>query len=220
MQDWVFGCDICQDVCPVNRKAQTASQPIPFPAAMPSSTSTSSGLTERMALLDLLKLLEMSDDEFRGRFAGTPVMRAKRTGMQRNACVALGNLGDEGGCACTGARFAAGGAAGARSCGLGAGANRRRGKREHCCWKPPVPKPTSACWRKSCRRGGRPHPSPLPAGQGISYSANAAGQAAAGPGQGRACGCRSGGGAAGSGSALPEWAGSPCRSGASSFPLR
>ena len=47
-----------------------------------------------MAFLDLIELLEMSDDEFRGRFAGTPVMRAKRTGMRRNACVALGNLGD------------------------------------------------------------------------------------------------------------------------------
>jgi len=94
MGDWVFGCDICQDVCPVNRKARPAGQPIPFPAAMRSSPSTSSGPTEQMAFLDLIELLEMSDDEFRGRFAGTPVMRAKRTGMQRNACVALGNLGD------------------------------------------------------------------------------------------------------------------------------
>ena len=38
----------------------------------------------------------MSEDDFRARFAGTPIMRAKRTGMQRNACVALGNLGDTG----------------------------------------------------------------------------------------------------------------------------
>ena len=93
MGDWVFGCDICQDVCPVNRKARPAGQPIPFPAAMRSSPSTSSGPTEQMTFLDLIELLEMSEDEFRGRFAGTPVMRAKRTGMQRNACVALGNLG-------------------------------------------------------------------------------------------------------------------------------
>ena len=94
MGDWVFGCDICQDVCPVNRKARPAGQPIPFPAAMRSSPSTSSGPTEQMTFLDLIELLEMSEDEFRGRFAGTPVMRAKRTGMRRNACVALGNLGD------------------------------------------------------------------------------------------------------------------------------
>ena len=47
-----------------------------------------------MAMLDLVGLLEMSEDEFRARFAGTSVMRAKHAGMQRNACVALGNLGD------------------------------------------------------------------------------------------------------------------------------
>ena len=81
MQDWVFGCDICQDVCPVNRKAQAASQPI-----------TAAG--QGGALLDLVDLLEMSDEGFRSRFAGTSIMRAKRVGMQRNACVALGNLGD------------------------------------------------------------------------------------------------------------------------------
>ena len=36
----------------------------------------------------------MTDEQFRQRFAGTPIMRAKRVGMQRNACVALGNSGD------------------------------------------------------------------------------------------------------------------------------
>ncbi len=90
MQDWVFGCDICQDVCPVNRKARPAGQPIPFPH------TGARGDDERpagMALLDLVELLDMTDAEFRVRFAGTPVMRAKRAGMQRNACVALGNLG-------------------------------------------------------------------------------------------------------------------------------
>ena len=94
MQDWVFGCDICQDVCPVNRKAQPAGLPIPFPDAAGSrGPSTGSGRAEGMALLDLVELLEMSEDDFRARFAGTPVMRAKRSGMQRNACVALGNSG-------------------------------------------------------------------------------------------------------------------------------
>ena len=96
MQDWVFGCDICQDVCPVNRKAQ------PCRAAHPGSPPLPSGTAPRqvqdkqagMALLDLIELLEMSEDDFRARFAGTSIMRAKRTGMQRNACVALGNLGD------------------------------------------------------------------------------------------------------------------------------
>ena len=86
IHDWVFGCDICQDVCPVNRKAQNAAQPI-GPAA---------GANGRLGVgfLDLVELLEMTEEEFRARFAGTSIMRAKRVGMQRNACVALGNLGD------------------------------------------------------------------------------------------------------------------------------
>ena len=44
--------------------------------------------------LDLVGLLEMSEEEFRRRFRGTPVLRAKRAGLQRNACVALGNRRD------------------------------------------------------------------------------------------------------------------------------
>ena len=86
MGDWVFGCDICQDVCPVNRKAREAAQPIPAAATQ--------GAEQPVAFLDLVELLEMSEEDFRLRFAGTSVMRAKRVGMQRNACVALGNLGE------------------------------------------------------------------------------------------------------------------------------
>ena len=77
---WVFGCDICQEVCPVNRKAQATSDP-------------NFGRRDLTAL-DLVELLDMDEQQFRQRFAGTPLMRAKRVGMQRNACVALGNLGD------------------------------------------------------------------------------------------------------------------------------
>ena len=80
MGTWVFGCDICQEVCPVNRKARSTQDP-------------NFGRTD-LASVDLVELLEMTDDQFRERFAGTPVMRAKRVGMQRNACVALGNLKD------------------------------------------------------------------------------------------------------------------------------
>lgn len=87
VQDWVFGCDICQDVCPVNRKAREAGQPIP-----PVALDRDPDAQER---IDLVQLLEMSEDEFRQRFAGSSIMRAKRVGMQRNACVALGNIGDE-----------------------------------------------------------------------------------------------------------------------------
>ena len=85
--DWVFGCDICQDVCPVNRRSLESDQPIPLAGKNGSSKSAD--------LIDLVELLQMSEDEFRQRFAGTSIMRAKRVGMQRNACVALGNAGDE-----------------------------------------------------------------------------------------------------------------------------
>ena len=79
--DWVFGCDICQDVCPVNWKAAPALEPAfrkrhDFDAPA------------------LLPLLELDDEGFRERFRGSPVKRAKRAGLQRNVCVALGNIGD------------------------------------------------------------------------------------------------------------------------------
>ncbi len=80
MGNWVFGCDICQEVCPVNRKAIATGDP-------------NFGRTD-LSVVDLVELLKMTDERFRERFAGTPVMRAKRAGMQRNACVALGNAGD------------------------------------------------------------------------------------------------------------------------------
>ena len=80
--DWVFGCDICQDVCPVNRKAQPSHEP-----------AFSTG-EHGYAAMDLLPLLSMTEPEFRERFAGSAIRRAKYAGMLRNACVALGNIGD------------------------------------------------------------------------------------------------------------------------------
>ena len=80
MLNWVFGCDICQDVCPVNRKAQPAIEP--------------AFQRKELGLLDLVELLELSEVEFRRRFQGSPILRAKRVGLQRNACVALGNRQD------------------------------------------------------------------------------------------------------------------------------
>ena len=79
--DWVFGCDICQDVCPVNRKAAASLEP---------------AFRQRhdFAAPALLPLLELDDAAFRERFRNSPIKRAKRTGLQRNVCVALGNLGD------------------------------------------------------------------------------------------------------------------------------
>ncbi len=80
--DWVFGCDICQDVCPVNRKAQ--------PSREPAFRTGEHGF----AAMDLLPLLSMTESEFRERFAGRAIRRAKYAGLLRNACVALGNIGD------------------------------------------------------------------------------------------------------------------------------
>ncbi len=84
--DLVFGCDICQDVCPVNRKAESPLLPIQKAVAIDPSGQ-----------LDLVELLELTEEEFRDRFQGTSIMRAKRVGMQKNACVALGNNRDEAG---------------------------------------------------------------------------------------------------------------------------
>ena len=80
MYDWVFGCDICQDVCPVNIKA--------------AYTVEQAFQKKRFATLDLVALLELTEEEFRERFRGSPIKRAKRTGLQRNACVALSNAAD------------------------------------------------------------------------------------------------------------------------------
>jgi len=82
--DWVFGCDICQDVCPVNRQASTPLHPLQKAEAIGPSGQ-----------LDLAELLELTEEEFRDRFQGTSIMRAKRVGLQKNACVALGNNKDE-----------------------------------------------------------------------------------------------------------------------------
>jgi len=79
--DWVFGCDICQDVCPVNRKAAVGLEPA-FQKRHDFSAP------------DLIPLLELDDEGFRERFRNSPVKRAKRAGLQRNVCVALGNIGD------------------------------------------------------------------------------------------------------------------------------
>ena len=103
MLDWVFGCDICQDVCPVNRKAVPAGSPlwdqapsgvVPLDGPAAGPVKAQAGRSYGLAALDLLELVETTEEEFRRRFRGTPVLRAKHTGLRRNACVALGNIGD------------------------------------------------------------------------------------------------------------------------------
>jgi epoxyqueuosine reductase len=81
MGDWVFGCDICQEVCPWNRKGPAGTEPA-FQESYPSGR------------IDLVALLEMSKEEFRRRFRHSPLWRPRWIGMRRNAAIALGNLGD------------------------------------------------------------------------------------------------------------------------------
>jgi epoxyqueuosine reductase len=77
----VFGCDICQDVCPWNRKAPASEKP-EFQA--------------REGLMNpaLAWLAEISEEEFRETFRGSPVKRTKRSGLRRNAFIAIGNSGN------------------------------------------------------------------------------------------------------------------------------
>ncbi len=83
MGDWVFGCDVCQDVCPYTK----AARPEPDPAFLPRTVEN--------AYPSLHRLITMTDTEFRALYRGTPVTRAKRRGLARNAAVALGNLGSD-----------------------------------------------------------------------------------------------------------------------------
>ncbi|MCW5852595.1 MAG: tRNA epoxyqueuosine(34) reductase QueG [Anaerolineae bacterium] len=79
---WIFGCDLCQDVCPVNRQREPRNHAefMPRPAVGSSPA--------------LIPLLRMSEAEFNQTFQGSPIRRAKWAGLRRNLCIALGNSGD------------------------------------------------------------------------------------------------------------------------------
>ncbi|HLG78487.1 MAG TPA: tRNA epoxyqueuosine(34) reductase QueG [Ktedonobacteraceae bacterium] len=109
MGNLIFGCDICQDVCPVNKVAErrlgvreggatpmialqdvkkhvshTTFQPRPEFRPRPSVGTNP----------ELIPLLSLTEEEFRERFRRSPIKRTKRRGLLRNVCVALGNSGD------------------------------------------------------------------------------------------------------------------------------
>ncbi len=102
MGNLIFGCDICQQVCPVNIVAErrlglrndgkissAASQPIQFHPRRELRPRPETGSSP-----ELIPLLALTEEQFRERFRGSPIKRAKRRGLLRNVCVALGNTGD------------------------------------------------------------------------------------------------------------------------------
>lgn len=81
MGDWLFGCDVCQEVCPWNRRAPLSDEP----AFQPDEASNP---------VALAALFELTDEAFRQRFRKTPLWRSKRRGILRNAAIVLGNQRD------------------------------------------------------------------------------------------------------------------------------
>jgi len=81
MKNWIFGCDICQEVCPVNNIAPATNEPE----------------FQRSSLnnINLFDILRLDEEGFKNQFAGTPIMRTKLSGLKRNACIALGNNKDK-----------------------------------------------------------------------------------------------------------------------------
>lgn len=75
---WVFGCDVCQDVCPWNGK-YSRDHP---------------GEVEAALMPSLADLLLQEEETFRERFRGTAVLRTRREGLARNAAIVLGNSGN------------------------------------------------------------------------------------------------------------------------------
>ena len=78
---WIFGCDACQEVCPFNKPVEST-----YVADLLAPRAG-----ESLSVEDVLSI--ETDAEFTERFAGSPVMRAKRSGLVRNACICAVNLG-------------------------------------------------------------------------------------------------------------------------------
>jgi epoxyqueuosine reductase len=78
IEEWLFGCDVCQEVCPWNRHAPQ---------------TTEAGFAPRSGHnpIDLVTLFDLDEEGFRARFRRTPLWRAKRRGVLRNAAIVLGN---------------------------------------------------------------------------------------------------------------------------------
>lgn len=81
MGEWLFGCDVCQEVCPFNRFAADTHWQEFRPEY---------GAGQKLDVVDILSI--KTDEEFRARFKGTPLTRPKRRGLLRNAAVAAANI--------------------------------------------------------------------------------------------------------------------------------
>jgi epoxyqueuosine reductase len=81
----IFGCDICQDVCPWNNKAGNA-PPTSLPEFQPQ---------EQLYHPDLHWLAQLDEESYRRVFRGSPVKRTKYAGLKRNAAIAMGNSGNQ-----------------------------------------------------------------------------------------------------------------------------
>lgn len=86
--NWIFGCDICQEVCPVNAYPRRAE-----PATSARGAFGAPMVSGRPLLEELLTLDEL---QFRDRFRASAIWRTRRDGLLRNVCIALGNLADRG----------------------------------------------------------------------------------------------------------------------------
>ncbi len=80
--DWIFGCDVCQEVCPYNARAMETK----WPELAPSQGAG--------AWISLSEVLACDDRSFKSKWGHTPLSRPKRRGLIRNACVVAGNSGD------------------------------------------------------------------------------------------------------------------------------
>ena len=85
MGELLYGCDICQDVCPWNHKFA-----VPLTELRFAPRAVLDGMDARSLAT---RLLEMSVAEYTAEFKGSPMKRAKFTGLRRNAAVVLGNVG-------------------------------------------------------------------------------------------------------------------------------
>jgi len=81
--DWIFGCDLCQEICPVNAR----------PAA-PDQTALAAFGPAIEARPRLEELLTLDDAAFQRRFRESALWRTRRAGLLRNVCIALGNVAD------------------------------------------------------------------------------------------------------------------------------